>query len=78
MCLVHLNELVNKTNGYISNPPVKMVQNDDNPYAWRIMVQRGQYIQLSFAEYSSGLKVETCKIKIKFIYYKLLIVILAL
>ncbi|XP_037817925.1 cubilin homolog [Lucilia sericata] len=51
----HLNDLINKTRGYISNPPVKMVQNDEEPYAWRILVPRGEFIQLYFQEYNKGL-----------------------
>ncbi|KAM7358205.1 cubilin 2 [Cochliomyia hominivorax] len=53
---VHLNELINMTKGQIANPPVKMVQNDEEPFSWRIIVPRGQFIQLLFVEYSSGLK----------------------
>ncbi|XP_065360610.1 cubilin homolog [Calliphora vicina] len=51
----HLNDLVNITQGYISNPPINMVRNDEEPYAWRILVPRGEFIQLSFHEYNKGL-----------------------
>lgn len=55
--LAHLNELVNITKGYIANPPVSMVRDDEEPYAWRIVVKRGEFIELMFREYNQGLKV---------------------
>lgn len=43
--------------GFIANPPVNMVRDDDEIYAWRIMAKRGEFIELLFKEYNQGLMV---------------------
>ncbi|XP_075162494.1 cubilin homolog [Haematobia irritans] len=52
----HLNEIVNKTYGSIDSPPVSLLRLEDEPFAWRILIERGQFIALHFNHYREGLK----------------------
>ncbi|XP_061400319.1 cubilin homolog [Musca vetustissima] len=51
----HLNVFANQTLGSIESPPTTMVHYEEEPYAWRIILQTGQFITLDFEHYSDGL-----------------------
>lgn len=53
----HLSEIVNRTEGVLQSPPITMIRNEEVPFAWRILVERGQLITLHFEEYIVGLNV---------------------
>lgn len=64
--VVHENELINMTEGFIEPPPLSLrslregSENDDddeNSYRWRIFIPHGSYILLNLKQYTSGLKV---------------------
>ncbi|XP_073838456.1 cubilin homolog [Musca autumnalis] len=52
----HLSEFINETSGFIESPPISLLSNADEPYAWRIMIPRQQYVGLYFNHYRDGLK----------------------
>ncbi|XP_030375580.1 cubilin homolog [Scaptodrosophila lebanonensis] len=51
---VYDNELT-ESNGTIEGPPTVAVNNDDQPYSWRIYMERGKRIVLNIKEYNTGL-----------------------
>ncbi|XP_061400318.1 cubilin homolog [Musca vetustissima] len=52
----HLTEIVNQTRGQIQSPPLSLLHYEDEPFAWRILVPRQQYVALNFKNYRDGLK----------------------
>ncbi|XP_073838449.1 cubilin homolog [Musca autumnalis] len=52
----HLNEFVNQSRGFIESPPTTMVKNEEEPFAWRIILKKGQFVTLDFEHYSDGLR----------------------
>ncbi|XP_058975812.1 cubilin homolog [Musca domestica] len=51
----HLNEFINQSRGSIESPPAGMVNHEEEPFIWRIVLQTGQFISLNFDHYSDGL-----------------------
>ncbi|XP_075163375.1 cubilin homolog [Haematobia irritans] len=51
----HLNEFSNQSKGTIESPSPDMIRNDEESYAWRIFVKKGNFIKLDFEHYSEGL-----------------------
>ncbi|XP_058986389.1 cubilin homolog [Musca domestica] len=52
----HLTEYVNETRGLIESPPTSLLRNEDETFAWRILVPRQQFVALYFKTYLDGLK----------------------
>lgn len=48
---------MNGTGGYIKSPPLESIREDAIDFSWRILVPRGNVINLLITEYSEGLTV---------------------
>ncbi|XP_032591059.1 cubilin homolog isoform X2 [Drosophila grimshawi] len=53
---VHDQELTEGTDGIIESPPTLAVRGDDQPYSWRIFMERTRVLTLDFKYYSTGLQ----------------------
>ncbi|XP_034122311.1 cubilin homolog [Drosophila guanche] len=53
---VHDNEITSETNGTIASPPLLAVRAEEQPFSWRIFVEREMVVALDFDEYISGLQ----------------------
>ncbi|XP_013116992.2 cubilin homolog [Stomoxys calcitrans] len=52
----HLNEITNRTFGTIVSPPNALLRAEEEPFAWRIIVDREKFVELHVEHYLEGLK----------------------